>query len=221
MDMACVWAKAVRLWGELPEFNDVISGAKYFLSMCFDVVLGAGDQLLIVACTIALIPVLNKILTVLTFGDELKFAGVLVGAPELSSQQISILRNRLDRINREEDGWYRTDLASVDRLLAGRQINLVDVRRIMYAAEKSSYWQSSSRFGSEEDQVLFDALAVKVLDLARELGAKMDFIRIHREIVDEMDIVGAQLSTAKWAAVASVASAFAAIAMACIAYVGR
>lgn len=115
---------------------------------------------------LTLVHYFNKYLAYLTLRYEVETFGKLENPPVLKNDQKSKLKDILFWWDNQCDGWYTTRPKSVDVVLSGEQINLVDVIRIRDATQVSKQGYGVQFKVNSDTQSVFDDLhdALKILE---------------------------------------------------------
>lgn len=160
-------------------------------------------------------PLLNKLLTRLTYHYETTTSGKVLNPPNLTKNQVELLKETLFWWNKQCDSWYITDSSCVDKALSGQNINLEDVRRIIDATQVGHL---HGREPSPKDKAAFNKFKKALKQTEKELSAEVSFNKLHKKTIDEIDVLTKQLKIAQYSAMAAIASAFATAFLAYITY---
>lgn len=202
----------ISSWLSYENFEKIFSVLSHWLFQgSYYVGIGTG---LIISGAI-LFPLLNKLLTHLTYRYETTTFATVIDPPELTKDQIKLLKDTLYWWNLQCDRWYITEPACVDKALIGQEINLIDVHRLR---DSTRVGDLCGKKASPETQNIFDDLEKALARTEAELAEKVRFKKIREKLVDDMDVVTKQLSIAKYSAIAAMASAAAAAFTAYITY---
>lgn len=178
-----------------------------FVPLLFEASYYLGVVTGVLIAVVILGSVFNRLLTYLTFRYETSTYGAVSNPPELTQEQKNLLTNTLCWWNKQCDSWYITKSICIDKVLAGKKINLIDVQRI------SDSTQVGKQFGrfepSEEIQKVFDEFQISLSKLEEKLQQEVDYKKLNHQLVKEMDILSKQLKIARYSAIAALASAIA------------
>lgn len=198
MKLSIIIAQTRTMWDSLLEnISTPLSETPYYL--------GLWSGILITV--VIFVPVFNKILTHLTFGEELSTHGIVPNPPELTKKQKDDLKDALLWWNKQCDSWYITKLSSVDKALIGEKINLLDIQRI---GDATQVGKTFARYKQpKETQEIFDEFKKSLSKIECKLKKEIDYRRLNHKITKEIDTLSKQLKIAKYSAVAAIASAIA------------
>ena len=159
---------------------------------------------------------LNKLLLHLTYKYEVSTFGNVQNIPLLSDEQKNLLKKAVYFWDNQCDGWYTTTSHSVDKLLNGQDINVIDFRRIGEATQIGN-WENRYKT-TEKNQAVFDELYKVMMPVKLKLENEVEYKKINQNLIKDADVLGRQLKIAHYSAVAAIASALASAFLAYITY---
>jgi hypothetical protein len=163
-----------------------------------------------------LFPLLNMLLTHLTYKYEISTYGNVPNPPSFTEEQKMLLKKALFWWGRQCDRWYTTTDKKVDELLNGRDINLVDFERIGDATQVGKLYGVNKP--SEEVQSVFDELQKAMIPVEMRLRDEVKYKKTNQSLIKEADVLGRQLNIARYSAIAAIASTIATMFLTYIAY---
>lgn len=204
--------KEVISWFSYESIESTFSiVSHWFFQASYYVGIGTG----MIISMVILAPLLNRLLTRLTYHYETTTFGQVPNPPKLTKSQIELLKETLFWWNKQCDSWYITDSACVDKALNGQEINLVDVRRIRDATQVG---HMCGKKPPPKAKTAFNKFEQVLAQAEKELSAEVSFKKSRKKLVQEMDVMTKQLKIAQYSAIAAIASACATAFLAYITY---